>query len=236
MVMLKRASGYDGWLIGGILCAALLAVSAPAQDLPPMTKVENTGEATVYEAPAHVEFYFHLTVKEENLEKAMATALQFEENLHSRLDAEELRTSDLEVSMPMVTDLKEKIMVTTARLRFPMTSYISPDTGPGQFARLCDRLTALSVQMNCLIAGPEFLPADRDRMIASAVTAATENAYPSADAAAAALKNAIYAVDHVVIDNIQWNATPDSKLPEPTTAHISCTAWVRVIYALSGQP
>ncbi len=223
-----------------LLCSALTVFAcippAAAQNMEPMTQVENIGEATVYEPPAHVEFFFHLTVQDESFEKAMATAIKFEENLRARLEAEEIHTSDLEVSMPAISDLKEKKMVTTARLRFPMASYVSPDTGPGQFARLCDRLSTLAGQMNCLLAGPDFLPADKERMIAAAVTAATENAYPSAEATAVALKNAIFAVDRVKIEDVRWNATPYTKLPEPTAAHISCTARVIVTYALATQP
>ena len=84
--------------------------------------------------------------------------------------------------------------------------------------------------------GPTFLPADKDRMIASAVNAATENAFPAVDAAAGALKNTIYAVDTLKIEEIRWNNAPDSKTPEPSLVHVSCTARVRVTYALGVQP
>ena len=226
-------------LRNGLWALALVLMCLPnafGEDFPGQTKVESIGEATVTEVPAHVEFWLLFTFQEANLEQGMAKAVKVEANLRERMATQELRTSELEVAGPALSAINEKIISVAARARFPMNTYSAPETGPGQFAQLCDKMKALAEHFTCLISGPEFLPANKDRMAAAAVTAATENAFPVADAAANALKNAIYAVDTLRVEEIRWGHAPDAKIPEPNLSRVACTARVKVIYALGGQP
>ncbi len=213
-----------------------VALPAVAQEVNP-PQIRSLGVATVYAAPAHADFWLHLTVKEDTLEKSMGAAAQFEENLRGRLTAAELRASDIYVSPPAVSAVQEeKTVRVSARVRFPMASFISPETGPAFFGRLCDKIAAIAEGLACVTEGPIFEPANRESMVQAAVTAATENAFPVADAVAGALRGSIYAVDTVRMREIVWNDAPDVRGVQPNMQQVSCTARVEVIYTLGPSP
>ncbi len=213
-----------------------VASHALAQEVNP-PQIRSLGVATVYAVPAHVDFWLHLTVTDETLEKSMGAAAQFEENLRGRLTAAELRASDIYVSPPAVSDMQEeKAVRMSARVRFPMASFVSPETGPAFFGRLCDKMASIAEGLACMTEGPIFEPANRESMVQAAVTAATENAYPVADAVAGALRGSIYAVDTVRVREIIWNDAPNVKGVQPNMQQVSCTARVEVIYMLGPHP
>jgi hypothetical protein len=214
----------------------MLSGAAWAQQDPATPLVESLGEATVYAQPAHVEFFLTKSFTDENIEKGFAAAKKFGEDLQARLGVQEIHTGEQEISSPTVADLKSKQVTIGVRLRFPMASFAPSDTGPELFARLCDKIQALADNFSATLTGPSFEPNDRDEMINSASVSATENAFPSGDAIAGALRSSILMVHKVTVREIVWNAPPNAKLPGPNLHQCSCTARVAVSYTVAPQP
>lgn len=220
------------FVILALLMGTVAGLPAAGQETQP-PQIKNTGTATVYAPPAHADFWLHFSVCEETLEKSMGAAIKFEENLRGRITAAELRTSDLYLSAPAISDMQqEKRVRVSARVRFPMGSFLSPESGPGQFARLCDKMALISEGLGCAIEGPLLEAANRESVMQAAVTAATENAFPTADAIAGTLRGSIYAVDTVRVKEIIWNDAPEIRSVEPNMQQVSCTARVEVTYSL----
>lgn len=220
--------------------AVLLAVSAVWAQVSPSPIVENTGYATVYGIPSHAEFWLHYEALGENIEAAMTKAIAFGEELQKQLVQAELQPGESGLDAPAIppeqTAGEEKVVVISSWLRFPLAPFSKPDVGPLQFARLCDKVSALGVALGCRVSGPHLEVADKDSLSRAAVTAATENAFSAAEAIAGVLRSAIFAVDSVQILDIEYNQPLETQTYEPTLKQVSCTARVRVVYTLTAQP
>ena len=210
-----------------------VCLSTAAQNVPPPL-VDSMGEATVYDAPTHVEFQLHRTAMGATLEAAMAVAETFGDALREQMVACDLHPTELAVRAPSIPDLTLKAVVVSARLRFGMASYLLPEKGMVQFALLCDTIGRVAGALGCTVTGPILGTAEKETLMYSAVTLATENAYPPADAAASALKSGIYSVDSVQVIEVLWNR-PGELEAAPNIRQISCTARVKVSYALTGH-
>jgi uncharacterized protein YggE len=111
-----------------------------------------------------------------------------------------------------------------------MGPYKTAETGARQFAGLCDNLRAVAAQVGTSIDGPLLIVSDDDGIVRSAVTKATENAYPPAEAIARELNSNVYAVAAVTVESLVWNAAPEVRAAQPAIRQVSCTATVRVAY------
>jgi uncharacterized protein YggE len=218
-----------------IVVLVLGAGGAAAQPLAPAPVIESTGESTVYAAPTFVDFRLEKSVREDTMESAMAAIAGFEAQLRGMVAERDLRPLEAEVAAPSIFDINDKSVRVTARLRFPMTGFVTPETGPRQFAVLCDKIVKLGADLPCLVYGPFLDTQDRESMIRSAVAAATETAYPQADAVAGSLRSAILAVDSVRVIDIAWNQPPAGKPLDINLRQISCTAKVTVLYTVTNQ-
>jgi len=206
-----------------------------AQTQMPAPIIESPGQATVYAAPTQLEFRLIRTCQESSVNAAMVTALSFEGELRKLVAERDLRPTEIEVSAPAVEDLNQKTVRVTARLRYPMSGFVNQESGPLQFATLCDGIASLGAALSCEAKGPLLDVQDRDSLIRSAVTAATENAYPAAEAIAGTLRSAVFTVDSVRVVEITWNQPPENVPAVPTLRQISCTAKVTVLYTVTGQ-
>lgn len=213
-----------------------LSIAAGAQQAP-TSRIETLGQTTVYAPPTHVEFWLHFQARDANIELAMKAVQEFEGKLHAKVTEEELRPSNVEISAPSIPDVREPRAVVSAVVRYPMSSFANAQTGPGEFAKLCDKMTEIAKALECEVTGPTLDTTERDTMVQSAVTASTENAYPAGEAIARTLNSSIYAVESVQVLEVLWNEPLEYQGVEPTLRQMSCTARVRVTYALRGaQP
>ncbi|MCK5642983.1 MAG: SIMPL domain-containing protein [Gammaproteobacteria bacterium] len=220
------------------IAAAALFLAAPpclANDAREtvITLVESTGTGTIQTVPSHAEFWFHKQPKAESLEQALADAEQFGAELQAQFNTHKLRPIATEVSAPAVTSLSEKTAAASAQVTFPLLAFAKSGTGARAFGTLCDTLSNIAKKLNVTLNGPFPETAQKDEIIRQAIALATENAYPPAEAAAEALDSIFYAVDTVQIVKIHWNRTPDSEAAEPNLRRITCTAEIRVVYALT---
>jgi len=225
-----------GRLFLAVLTAvAGLALAAVAQEELRTPVVESTGKATVYAPPASAGFWLHRTVQGESLEASMARALALEEDLRTQLGERELSPTLAEVMPPAVLHLTDNVVSASAHLQFSMTPFGNARTGPPAFAKLCAAVAALGEQLQCEVQGPLLKAGDEGALVKAAAVKATENAYLPASGVAEALKSSIYAVDTVIVDEVQWNAPLDSEAVEPNLRQVSCTVTVRVAYTLGGR-
>lgn len=211
----------------------LLCLNATAQD-PLISRVETLGQATVYAPPTRAEFWLHFQARDANLELAMGAVQEFESKLHKALTEAELRPASSEIASPSIPDIRDNRVIVSAVLRFSMMPYHNPQTGALEFAKLCDRVRQLARTLECEITGPVLDTTERNTMQQSALTAATESAYPGGEALSSALHSNIWAVESVQVLEITWNDPLEFQGLEPTLRQMSCTAKVRVTYALRG--
>jgi len=214
----------------GVLLA-VCAASAFAQDLP-VPRAETLGQATVYAPPTHVEFWLHFQARDANTEQAMKPVQEFEAKLAEALAAAELRPSSSEIAAPSIPDVREPQVLVTAVLRFSMMPFHNPQTGAVEFSKLCDKVRDLARGLECEVAGPVLDTTERNTMQQSALTAATETAFPAAEAIARSLETSVLAVESVQVLEISWNEGLEFQGVEPTLRQMSCTAKVRVLYML----
>lgn len=199
----------------------------------PTPVVENTGEGTAYAPPAFVEFWAKLERSDADPAAAIQEAGRLESAWRNKLTEKELRPSEFEAIGPALISLQSRTVGASIRMRFSMAGFSQPETGPRQFAQLCAAIAEIGESLGCSMAGPALKPANPDAMTSSAVTLATENAYLAAAAVAGALKSGIYGVDKVEVLEVNWNQAQDSMEIIPNLGQVSCTARVKVTYALS---
>lgn len=206
--------------------------------------VEADGEATIFAPPSHAEFIVEFVnapagkqadgIEPGPLSNAASTSAveasvaAFRKSLND-LD---LHPVEFEVSTPAVRDAAAAKVSSVARLRFSVAGFANPDTGPGQFADLCDKLNGAAKGAGAAVTGPVFEVDDKEALIRNAATQATTNAYPAGDAIALALSGRIEYVEMVKVNEIVWNRKFEDKVIEPNLKQVSCTAKVRVTYAV----
>ncbi|HNR30197.1 MAG TPA: SIMPL domain-containing protein [Candidatus Hydrogenedentes bacterium] len=208
---------------------------ASAQD-PPIPVIECEGKATVFAAPTFAEFWMHSVVEKDTIIESMNETITFETRLREALAARSLAPNDIEFRAAAVPDVNHPEVTAAARLRFHMSNFASVETGPQQFAALCDKLADLAEASGFLIEGPFFTMQNPDTLIRSAVAKATEQAYPTAEAVAAALKTGIYAVSAVNVVEVSWDQAEEVRGIQPTLRQVSCTVRVRVVYEVASAP
>ena len=243
-----------------VLAIAFLA-SVSAQEAA-VSYVEADGEATIFAPPTHVEFLATFGVQEKaetepaaekpaettakpgekegapaGATNASATAAVDEavRAFRKALNEFDVHPVDFEVSTPTVRNAAKAEASATARMRFSLAGFANPDTGPAQFADLCDKLAALAKSNHAVLAGPEFEVEDKETVQRSAVTQAIANAYPIADALALALSSRISAVEVAKVTDITWNKPLRETAIEPNLKQVSCTAKVHVTYNVPSQ-
>jgi uncharacterized protein YggE len=212
--------------VAGALCLPLVAQEAL------VSRLETLGQATVYAPPTHVEFWLHFQARDASTELAMDAVQAFEGKLHEAVTAAELRPSSSEIAAPTVPDVRDNRVVVSAVLRFSMIPLAHPDTGPGEFARLCDKMRALARELECEVTGPVLDTTERNTLQQAALNAAAETAYPAAEALSRTLNTNVWAVENVQVLEVLWNEPLEFQGLEPTLRQMSCTAKVRVTYAL----
>lgn len=205
-------------------------VAAAASDQP---VIVNTGEATVLVNPGTVEFKLVRHFSSDTMQDAMEQCNVFIEAAPQAIRGAELQPTELITLPPVIRSLAEKQVLATVVVRFSMAVFNTAKTGPVQFAGLCDKMTAIAETMKCTLAAPVLLAADPEEVMAAAVSHATENAYPPAEAVAVAVKTVIYAVDKVEVLSIEWEQQPEGYGAE--VPQIGCKATVQVTYALAPQ-
>lgn len=247
-----------------LVLAFVLVASVRAQD-GAVSYVEADGEATIFAPPTHVEFLATFGAQEtvaaekpaegaaaeKSAEKAAAPAdgasagvtnasatAAVDEAVRAfrkALNEFDVHPVDFEVSTPTVRNAAKAEASATARMRFSLAGFSNPDTGPAQFAELCDKLAALAKGNHAVLAGPEFEVEDKETVQRSAVTQAIANAYPIADALALALSSRISAVEVAKVTEITWNKPLRETAIEPNLKQVSCTAKVHVTYNVPSQ-
>lgn len=218
-----------------VVLSFLLAIALPtlAQEAP-LAFVEADGEATVFAPPTQAEFLVEFVAPKETESNVAALARVDEavKAFRAGLNEADLHPVDFEVSAPSVRNAAIGSASSVARLRFPLGGFANPDTGPAQFADLCDKLAALAMRVHGELTGPLYDVEDRETLLRSAVTEASKVAYPVGDAVALALASRIEYVETVKVTEIIWNKPFEGKNIEPTLKQISCTAKVHVTYAV----
>ncbi|MBI2433822.1 MAG: hypothetical protein HYV26_13225 [Candidatus Hydrogenedentes bacterium] len=216
-----------------IVITGLLTPWLAAQETP-ISRIETLGQATVYAPPSHVEFWLHFQARDASMELAMKGIHEFEGKLQAKVNEAQIQSGAFEISAPAVPDVRENRVVITAVLRVPMTGFMNPETGAGEFARLCDKVAAIARDLECEITGPTLDTTERQALQQSALSTATEYAYPAAESIAKTLNSSIWAVETVQVLEVLWNQPLEFQGVEPTIRQLSCTAKVRVTYALRG--
>jgi len=213
------------------LFAASLAVSAFGQEPPPT--IVSTGEATVYSSVGQVEFRFVRHFIADTLEASITECQTFLEAAPQAIRGADLQPLELKASPPLITSLSEHQTRAVVTVRFGMAAFNAANTGPLQFAALCDKLAGLADTMKATLSSPVYAAAQEDPVEAAVVSAAMEKAYLPAEAAAQAVKSAIYAVDSIEVVELVWEQQPD---PQPGDVHqIACRGRVQVTYVLTPQ-
>ena len=211
---------------------AMLGAWASAQT---MSTIQSTGTATVEVPPEHVEFWLHREVKAESFSEAIKSVLLFGPALRKAMAERELLHYELDLSGPAIPLIGMPGARVSARLRFSMNPFNTREKGPALFAELCDQMTALAEQMDCLIEGPILGVDDRKAVEHNAIALATENALPVAQSVADLMNAQIAAVDHVAIEEPVWNEPPDDRALLPDLWRMTCTARVHMTYAFSAE-
>ncbi|MFP4502480.1 MAG: SIMPL domain-containing protein [Candidatus Hydrogenedentota bacterium] len=212
-----------------VLVAAAMAMGA-AWGQQVSTLIETTGEATIYTAPTHADFWIHLVAAEEDFRSGVSAAEQFERALREALASKSITPTDTDVQAPAIATVNQPLVDISAKLQFNMGPYKNKDNGPQQFAALCDNLKEIAGNVGTSIEGP-ILYVENDRTaVRSAVAKATENAYPPAEAIAQELNSNVYAVASVNVEELRWNDAEEVRAAEPNLRQVSLTAVVRVAY------
>lgn len=238
-----------------LLATVSAAFCVPAQE-PITSYVTATGEATVFAPPTHVTFHVKFsatlpapeaadTPKEGAADVAPAapeTATnaavvdrlnQATSDLRKALNDLDLHPVEFKATVPTVRAANTREVACVARLRFSLSGFSSPDTGPSQFADLCDKLALVAQRGGATLQGPAFEVDDKESLQRNAVTQATTNAYPIGDAIALALTSRIDYVETVKVIELKL----DENDTEPNLKQLSCTAKVEVTYAVhAAQP
>lgn len=211
---------------------AFTVVPLRAQEVVEYSYVVSEGVGTVYIPPTHVRFWFHKTLSEGDLKEGLQAVEPLELALREHLIGREVRPSKLEFYAPAVTSLAEGKSHVSAELQFSMAGLIGGETGPARFADLCEEMRGLAEAFGAHVTGPELLVAEKDVTIREAVEEATKQAFTAASGAARALDGTIRSVEQVKVDEIIWNAPPDTQADYPNTEVIACTARVTVTYII----
>ncbi len=219
-----------------VLGAMIAVVSTATAQEGPATVIETEGRATVFAAPTFADFWIHAVAAKETVIEGMNEMVAFEMRLREALAARALAPNDLDVRAPAVADVNEAQVAVSARLRFNMSSFTSVETGPQQFAGLCDKLADLAKGLGMALEGPQFTVNPQEPIVRSAVAKATEQAYPAAEAIAKELKTSIYAVTAVTVIDLVWDQAEEVRGIQPTLRQVSCTARVRVVYEVATLP
>lgn len=241
-----------------LLAISVAPFAAPAQE-PITSYVTATGEATVFAPPTHVTFHVKFsaalpepaaeaeeTPKEGTAEApapaapedptnaaVVARLNQATSDLRKALNDLDLHPVEFEATVPTVRAANTREVACVARLRFSLSGFSSPDTGPAQFADLCDKLTLVAQRGGATLQGPAFEVEDKESLQRNAVTQATTNAFPIGDAIALALSSRIDYVETVKVAELKI----DENDTEPNLKQLSCTAKVEVTYAVhAAQP
>lgn len=216
------------------LVIVLLALCNPAvaQDAPGAL-VQCGGEATIFAAPSYADFVFEASFEGAAFEQGMTAALAFGGKLREALNTRDLPLVSVEAAPPAIPDVPDNLVVASATARIGLVGLGSGDSADIEFARICDAVAMVAANLECGVAGPIIVPGDRDALIRSAVSQATENAYPACDALAITLKTTVYAVDAVRVESITWNAPGENAAFRPSIRKISCTASVAVSYSVT---
>lgn len=243
-----------------LVCALLLSATVGAQE-PVTTYVETDGEATILTAPTHVEFLVTFDAAlasaaapaESKVDPAApadpagataaAPAAETANSLTAGVDEAirafrkglndmDLHPVEFEITPPTIRPGLASLVTATARMRFSLAGFSNPDTGPGQFADLYDKLVLLSNASRGSLSAPSFEVDDKESIVRSAVTQATTNAYPTGDAIALALSGRIDSVEAVKVSEVIWNRKVNDVAIEPNLRQVSCTAKVHVTYAV----
>jgi len=214
--------------------ALVLVAAAPAAgQMGPVSTIQSTGTASVDVPPDHVDFWLHKEAGGATFVEAMQTVLQFGPVVRKTLAKQEVGAFDLTLSAPAIADIAVKGARVSAQIRFSMNPFSNRETGPEQFAGLCDKMAALAEALECYIEGPMLGVQDPGAVEQDATALATENALPVAQATAELMNAQISAVEHVIIEACAWNAAPDTRAPLPDVRRLTCTARVHVTYAFS---
>jgi len=216
-----------------LLTALLASPGAFAQQ--DISRIETIGQYTLYAPPTHVEFWLFYSARDANLELAMADAEAFEGRLREKLQDRELQPGNFEISAPAVPDVRDNRVEISALLRFSMASFYHPQTGPGEFAKLCDRIRRIAEELESEVTGPTLDSTDRESLMRQVLVRATEDAYPAAEAIAGTLRGSIREVETVQVLEVVWNQPLEFQGTTPSVRQLALTARVRVTYTVSAQ-
>lgn len=193
--------------------------------------IVSVGEAEVLVLPGQVEFRFVRHFTADTLEDSIEQCDTFLRAAPQAVRGSELQPADIRTAPPLITAMAQNQTQASFVVRFSMALFNTAKTGPKQFGALCDKLMQLADTMRCTLSHPHFIAANEDAVIATAIARATENAYPSAEAVAGAVKSNIYAVDSVVILDVEWDQQPLGQSAE--VPQLACRARVQVTYTLA---
>lgn len=177
------------------LSLAVLAVHASGEEPPPT--IVSIGEATVFAPIGQVEFRFVRHFIADTLEESVTQCQTFLEAAPKVIRAAELQPLELTALPPLTTSQAEHQTRAVIMVRFGMAAFNAANTGPLQFAALCDTLAGVADTIKATLSSPFYYAAQQESGEAAAVAKAMEKAYLPAEAAAQAVKSNIYAVDSI---------------------------------------
>jgi len=226
--------------VGIALVATIAAVwaapSVPAEDPGGVlrgTRIESEGAATVDASPSYVEFWLHLKASSATIVEAVQGVSGLDASLRAAAADRELAPLSILVSSPAVASMDPPEAKASAQVLFDATRFANLETGPREFAGLCDKVAALAKSLDCTVEGPIFTVADPDVLEQNAVARAVENALPAAEGAAQVMGGYLALVENVEVTSVAWSPEADSRVPQPEIRRVSCTAKVRVVYSFA---
>ncbi len=230
----------------GHFCALVLALSLSAQAQDGFVSyIEVDAEHTVLVQPTYVEFGVIFDVElppgpqdpaPAGADSLLQTVDERQKAFRQAINELELRPIEIEFSTPTVRNTILPAVAGAARMKYSLAGFANPETGPAQFAALCDTLAGIAKKLEVGFVGPEFGVEDKESVVRNAVTQATTNAYPISDALALALSARIESVETVKVTEIKWSANGEpvkGVMPslDYNLRQIACTAKVHVTYA-----
>lgn len=234
------------------LVLVLAAALAHAQE-GPISYIEVDAEHTVLVPPNYAEFTIAFTASPASADADAAVKAVDEQikAFRAALNEQDIHPVEIEFSTPTPHALTPPAVVAPAKMKFSLAGFANPDTGPAQFAQLCDALATLAAKAGAPLHGPELGVEDKESAIRNAAAQAVANAYPLGDALALALSARIDAVEAIKVTEVRWASRPAALPPpaasqpepvnapapgappalEPNLRQLACTVKVHVTYA-----
>lgn len=213
------------------LLALLFVLSATAHaqfEAPPV--ISSSGVEYHQVVPTEIEFGLYFIARKDTLAESMAAVGISLEQLNEALKGSELEPSTMETRAPLIKDIHNPAVTAYVSLTYGAGIIPDEDNRLTAFGDLCDRINALAKRLNATATGPMFAVRDPESHERTAVQSATENALYQSEGIAELMNTAIYEVEKVNVNLVEWIQQSDDPKLYPTLDRITCKAEVTVTY------